>query len=290
VVTATGRGVIFVNPTAGDGHDVAEFSKTFAGHEIVECKPDELEDRLRAALAADDDVAFVGVAGGDGSIRCAVEVLLVAAPTTPLLAIPAGTRNHFARDLGIDDIETAAAVADTGHTRTIDVGSVNDAPFVNNSSIGAYPRLVAHREARETHLPKGLAAVVAAWHQLRRGRRIRVAMDGTELVAWAVFVGNNCYGDSLRELTGRERLDQGVLDIRVAHADRRLSRLRIVGAVLFGRTASSPLIDRRRARTVQLELMSSADPEVALDGEVTTMHSPLLYESLPHALVVLTPE
>ncbi|MEY2433412.1 MAG: hypothetical protein QOC92_3137 [Acidimicrobiaceae bacterium] len=280
-----GRGVIFVNPNSGGGNDLDEFTAKFEGHEVLECEPDDLEDRLRKTLAAHADVSFVGIAGGDGSIRCAVEVLLDVSPSTPLLAVPAGTRNHFARDLGIETIDDAVEAANAGRGRTVDVAKVNGAHFVNNSSVGVYPRLVAHREARESTLPKGLAAIVAAWHQARFGRRLVVSVDGTPAVAWAVFVGNNCYGESLRELTGRERIDEGVLDVRIAHADRRLSRLRIAGAVLFGRVERSPLIDRRRCSTVQLEL--SHRVEVALDGEVTPMNAPLAYRSVPGALTVL---
>jgi undecaprenyl-diphosphatase len=135
-------------------------------------------------------------------------------------------------------------------------------------------------------MPKGIAAIVAAWHQLRYGRHLRVSVDGTAVKAWAVFVGNNCYGDSLRELTGRERLDERVLDVRVAHADRRLSRLRIVGAVLFGRIEQSPLIDRKTCTSVRLDI--GRQVKVALDGEITPMDSPLNYEIHPLALSVLT--
>jgi undecaprenyl-diphosphatase len=225
------------------------------------------------------------VAGGDGSIRSAAEVLLDRSPHTPLLPVPEGTRNHFARDLGLAELDDAVDAANGGHTRAIDAASVNGTWFMNNSSIGVYPRLVAHREARETHLPKVVAAIVAAWHQLRAGRRIAVAVDGEPVVAWAVFVGNNCYGDSLRELTGRDRIDEGVLDVRIARADRKLSRLRIFGAVLFGRIEQSPLIDRRTCASVVLD--TGRETRVALDGEVVTLPSPLRYESHQGALTVL---
>ena len=250
----TGRGVIFVNPDAGGGNDLDDLTERFEGHEVVGCEPSELEELLRKTLETAEKPGFVGVAGGDGSIRCAVEVLLDVSPETPLLAVPAGTRNHFARDVGLEEIDDAIEAANGGTTRSIDAATVNDSWFINNSSIGAYPRLVAHREARESRMPKGVAAIVAAWHQLRLGHRILVRVDGQPVKAWAVFVGNNCYGESLRELTGRQRIDEGVLDVRIAHADRRLSRLRIAGAVLFGRVGSSPLIDRRSCTSVELDI------------------------------------
>lgn len=281
----TGPGVIFVNPDSGSGTEVDDLVEKFEGHEVVEADPSEFADQLRKLLDGDDKPAFVGIAGGDGTIRTAVEVLLDVAPDVPLLAVPTGTRNHFARDIGLDTLDDAVAAANGDRTRAVDAATVNDAWFINNSSVGVYPRLVAHREARESRMPKGIAAIVAAWHQLRFGRHLHVRVDDTAVTAWAVFVGNNCYGESLRELSGRERMDEGVLDVRIARADRRFSRLRIVGAVLFGRVEQSPLIDRTTCASVQLDLRRQS--KVALDGEVTPMQSPLHYQSHPGSLTVL---
>jgi undecaprenyl-diphosphatase len=282
----TGRGVIFVNPSSGGGTEIDDLTAKFDGHEVVESEPTGFAEQLHKALDRDDKPAFVGVAGGDGTIRTAVEVVLDVSPDTPLLVVPTGTRNHFARDLGIETIDDAAAALEASGTRKVDTATVNDAFFINNSSVGVYPRLVAHREARESKMPKGVAAIIAAWHQLRFGRHMRVKVDGTPVKAWAVFIGNNCYGESLRDLTGRERMDEGILDVRIAHADQRLSRLRIVGAVLFGRVEQSPLIDRKRCTSVQLDVGRQVD--VALDGEVTSMESPLNYASRPLALTVVS--
>lgn len=102
-----------------------------------------------------------------------------------------------------------------------------------------------------------------------------------------MFVGNNCYGDSVRDLVGRERLDEGVLDIRIAHAEGRWSRLRIVGAVLFGRIQRSPLIEKLRQDRVVIDTHKRV--EVALDGEVVELSAPLEYQSRPGALRVLVP-
>jgi undecaprenyl-diphosphatase len=219
-------------------------------------------------------------------VRSAADTIARAGSEVPLLVVPAGTRNHFANDLGIGDVAAAAKAAD-GVVRSVDLAWVNDTWFVNNSSIGAYPHLVLDREGREHRIPKRLASVVAAWNQLRRGHRLTVDIDGVSRRVWAVFVGNNCYGETLRDLTGREHLDEAVLDLRIARADRRLSRLRIAGAVLFGRVARSPLIERRAVPSVVIGCGRSI--EVAIDGEVMTMESPLRYRSCPHALRVVVP-
>jgi len=250
-------------------------------------EPDRLAARIEAAIRDDPAVRFVGIAGGDGTVRSAADVLSSSGSDMPLLVVPAGTHNHFAGDLGIDTIDRAVEAAAHGVVRTVDVGRVNDAPFVNNSSVGTYPNLVLDREQHERRLPKRLASIVAAWKQLRKGHRMTVEVDGVPQRVWAVFVGNNCYGETVMDLTGRQRLDEGVLDLRIVRAGGKLSRLRIAGAVLFGRVGRSPLIDRRSVSSVTIDAHRSV--EVALDGEVMTMQSPLQYSSSPRALRVLVP-
>lgn len=238
-------------------------------------------------MIGDEPVAFVGIAGGDGTVRCAADALAGLCSDVPLLVIPAGTRNHFAGDLGITDLDAAVAAATGVTVRSVDLGCVKNAIFVNNSSLGMYPNLVVEREDHERHLPKRMATVVAAWRQLRKGHRIVLDIDGVSRRVWALFVGNNCYGETLRDMTGREQLDEGVLDLRWARANGRLSRLRIAGAVLFGRVAQSPLIERRAVSSIAID--AHGPLEVALDGEVMTMSPPLVYQSCPQLLRVLVP-
>lgn len=231
--------------------------------------------------------AFIGVAGGDGTVRCVVDVVVHAGGSIPVLAVPGGTRNHFAGDLDMQEVDKAVEAANHGVVRSVDVGTVNGATFVNNSSIGLYPTLVAEREDREREYPKRIANLIAAWQQLRHGHRMWVEVDGIRSRVWAVFVGNNCYGDSMQDLVSRARLDEGVLDVRIARAEGRFSRLRIAGAVLFGRVSHSPLIERNKTAQVTIETGHSV--EVALDGEVISLSSPLEYRSRPDALCVLVP-
>lgn len=281
------RALIFVNPSSGSASiDPDELSEKFEDAEIIAAEPADIVERVEQLGGG--DVEFVGVAGGDGTIRCVAEQLVAKGDSPSLLVIPAGTRNHFAKDVGIADLDAARAAARSTSTRRVDVGEVNGRTFVNNASIGLYPRLVLQRERHERRFPKQIAALVAAWHQLREGRRMDVDVDGRRVRAWLFFVGNGCYGDHLLDLTGREHLDRNELDVRIVHAEGKLSRLRITLAVLMSRLDRSKLIERRVARSVTVDL-GSRPVAVALDGEVETIMSPLEFRSRPQALSVLVP-
>jgi diacylglycerol kinase family enzyme len=276
--------VVLVNPGSGTGTEIDELAAIFPNCRVQSCPPDELAACVRSEI--DAGASFVGVAGGDGTLRTAAEALVES--EVALLAVPAGTRNHFAKDFGIETLDDAGAAAQAGDTRAIDLGRVNGRFFLNNSSIGAYPRMVELREEHEERWPKRIANVIAAWQQLRHGRRLRVVLDNERFVAWLVFVGNGRYGESLREVTTREALDSNVLDVRIVHADRRLARLRLVLATLFGRLGRTPTVTRRECRTVTIAVPRHPKIAVALDGEVVRLETPLEYESRAGALRVLT--
>jgi diacylglycerol kinase family enzyme len=112
---------------------------------------DAAERALKQAQRGEIDAIVVG--GGDGSMRAAASVL--AGTGVPLGAIPLGTLNHFAKDLGIPlQVEEAAATIAAGRTRVVDLAEVNGETFINNSSIGIYPYMVIDRE-RPTSSPNG---------------------------------------------------------------------------------------------------------------------------------------
>lgn len=279
-------GIILVNPAAGpDDLTVDELRKRFSGHDVVECTPDEVADRTADAVKRGVD--FVGVAGGDGTIRCAAQELT--GTDVPLLPIPAGTRNHFAKDVGVPEIDDAVD-ASKGEVIRVDIGEVNEQRFVNNSSIGIYPRIVVRREAHEKRLPKGVANLVAVWEQVRRrGQRFGVDVDGRTCEAWMVFVGNGRYGEGLIDLADRESLDSNQLDVRIALADKPMARLRLLLALLVGRLVHSQLLEHMTTSAVTIDVEGRGTVEVALDGEVERLETPLRYRSLKGELSVLVP-
>jgi undecaprenyl-diphosphatase len=279
-------GIILVNPAAGpDDLSPGELRRRFSGHEVVECEPDEVGKRT--ADAVQRGVEFVGVAGGDGTIRCAAQELV--GSDVPLLPIPAGTRNHFAKDVGIPEVDDAVDAAE-GDVLRVDVGEVNGYRFLNNSSIGLYPRIVVRREAHERRLPKGLANLVAVWEQVRRrGQRFGVDVDGERHRAWMVFIGNGRYGEGMIDLADRESLTGHELDVRVALGDKPGARVRLLLALLVGRLSRSKLLVGMTTPEVCIDVEGRGEIEVALDGEVERLETPLRYRSLEGALSVLVP-
>jgi undecaprenyl-diphosphatase len=275
-------GLFVVNPQSGRTNgSIEEISARFDGHDVEECEPDQL-----AAIVGDAverGVDFVGVSGGDGSIRAAAEVLR--GGPVPLLPVPGGTRNHFARQLGLPDLDAISAALEHPTTRQIDLGSVNGSCFVNNASIGSYSELVRRRD-RYHRVPKKLATAIAAARQLRHDAPCEVVVDGTPRRVWMVFVGNNRYGDNLLNVALREALDRGELDVGIVRADVGKSRLRLLATIATGGWAKSPSILRSSVERVTIEV-DAPTVAVALDGDVEDFAPPLVFESLPAALTVM---
>jgi undecaprenyl-diphosphatase len=276
---------VVLNKASGIRHvDPSELRKLFAEHLVVDCEPDEIAGVVKEALS--EGTGFIGVAGGDGTIRGCAEHLVDS--DVPLLPVPAGTRNHFARQLGIPTIE-AAAEAPNGLIESIDVGVVNGRPFVNNATIGLYAEMVDVRERYQARgFPKRVAQIIAAWYEVRHGHRFNVTVDGQTYRAWLVFIGNGAYGEDVFDLGDRQSITDHVLDLRIVRADRWLARTRVVLDLITGHLHRSPLVIRQLRPFLDIDL-GPVPVEVALDGEVEEFTSPLHFESRATALRVLVP-
>ena len=185
------------------------------------------------------------MAGGDGSLAPVAEVALER--DAAFVCIPFGTRNHFARDLGLDRDDPIGALRAfaTGTERRIDVGRADGRLFLNNVSLGVYARLVHRREAHRRR--REAFARIRAWAILLTHRQpLGITIDGDAVESRLVLVANNAYAVELPSLGERERLDEGKLHLytpgsRSAGARRRALRRRSRGEATRGG-------DRRRAR------------------------------------------
>jgi diacylglycerol kinase family enzyme len=246
-----------------------------------------------ARRAATEGYEAIVAGGGDGTVSAVAAGLL--GSDVPLGVLPLGTLNHFARDAGLPlELDRAIETIARGAVRRVDVGEVNGRTFLNNSSLGLYPRLVRGRERlrREAGLGKWMAMLVALLAGFRRFPllHVRVEVDGRPLARSEtpfVFVGNNRYATDRLRLGGRKRLDEGVLTLFLAGVRSRFGFLRLAVRSLFSGQAPRGLhtepiaevwVESRRRRL-----------RVALDGEVTRMRPPLCYRTRPGALALLAP-
>ena len=185
------RGTLFVNPRSGtDSPSVEDLIAAAVEHGVSLHVLRDGEDLVELARAADADV--LGMAGGDGSLGAVASIAIER--DLPFVCVPWGTRNHFARDLGldVDDPIGALDAFDDGVERRVDVGRAANRVFLNNVSFGVYARLVRRREAqrrRDAAFARIRALATSLWHDHSWTLRYRV--DGLPVRASVLLVANN---------------------------------------------------------------------------------------------------
>ncbi|HXA53819.1 MAG TPA: diacylglycerol kinase family protein [Solirubrobacteraceae bacterium] len=290
-VGAAGSGALIINLKSGGGKaerfDLAGEARRRGIEPIVLHPGDDLLELAESAITRGAEV--IGMAGGDGSQAFVATV--AARRDVAHVCIPAGTRNHFALDLGLDrdDVVGALDAFTDGVERRIDLARVNDRVFVNNASLGVYAKVVqseVYRDAKIrtwTDMLPDLLGPDAEAIDLKF-----TAPDGTDCDDAALaLVSNNPY--ELTHLSGagtRERIDTGLLGI-VAARVRGADVSKLVALELVGQTARYPGLMSWSAR--EFEVRSGGPVEVGLDGEALVLEAPLHFESLPGALRVRLP-
>ena len=234
------------------------------------------------------------VAGGDGTAAGAAQIL--AGSDTELGLLPLGTLNHLARDIGIPvDLGEAAEVAANGQPVAIDVGEVNGQVFVNNASIGLYPLMVRKREGlrRAKGWPKWLSTLPAAFAVLERLPHHRLRLDWGKgeraIVTPLLFVGNNVYSLDRGEVGKRNTLTDGKLSLYAVARRRRAALIWFAMRALVGRAERSLDFETLGECETLTVSSSSGSIEIALDGELRRMDSPLEFRIRPGALTVIAP-
>ncbi len=268
------------------------FAAAGANVQIVEPDGDRDVSSLATEAAKTSEETIVA-AGGDGTISSVAAHL---ADTGKRLGVlPIGTLNHFAKDLQIPlDLEEAVRTTIDGRVESVDAAEVNGRVFINNSSLGIYPQIVAHREAQQERLASGKwpAFLWATMHALHRFpfMNLRISTDEEQLVRKTafLFVGNNEYEIAGFKLGARNCVNAGNLGLYLTHRTGRLGLFRLGLHALFGRVNQAKDFD---AFCVQEAHIESTKPRllVARDGEVEWMDTPLHYRIRRAALQVLVP-
>lgn len=263
-----GAGVtLVVNPRSGGGRagEVAEQVRSaLPAVAVVELGPDD--DVAEALRRAADSAEVLAVAGGDGTVAAAAGVAVER--DLPLAVFPGGTLNHFAKDIGCDTTaKTVRAIAE-GSLSRVDVVQFNDeTTVVNTASIGAYPAFVRRRERLQHKVGKPVASVYAMLMTLRREQPVRITYDDKTLQTSLFFLGNSAYLPVGFAPAVRNRMDDGLLDVRILETGRPWSTLRMLAALLTGRLQRSRLYHELQVPQFRFTAPDGPVP-LARDGEV----------------------
>ncbi|MFC8195433.1 bifunctional phosphatase PAP2/diacylglycerol kinase family protein [Streptomyces sp. NPDC060006] len=287
-VLPDGEGLVLVaNRAAGTWERMRAIGDALPLAEIVECEPADLRAELEKAASR---ATVLGVCGGDGTVNTAATVAL--RHGLPLAVLPGGTLNHFAQDLGVEDVRSLSSALTAGDAVRVDVGrfSAGDQEgfFLNTCSLGVYPELVRERDRWSGRIGGWPAGVVAALRVLRHDRHpLRAEFDGRERPLWLLFAGNGTYHRMGPLPARRYDLADGRLDVRVVHGGR-FPALRLFAAAAAGPLTRSPAHAAVRVGGLRVQGVEPGTL-LAFDGEVTTVEGDVTLQKLPEALTVYRP-
>ena len=278
---------LIMNPKSGGGKvgrfDLQRKAEALGAEVFLLRGPGHVDIAAVARKAVAQGADLLGVAGGDGTQ--ALVAGIAAEHGIPFLVISAGTRNHFALDLGLDREDPPAcldALRDGVELR-VDLGLINGRTFVNNASFGAYAEIVETPAYRGDKLSTTLDTLPGLL-QGHHGARLQVQAGRTVVDApQALLVSNNPYGTGdLAGLGRRARLDRGILGMVALTVD----SARQAALLLRGRRSGG-----LRVLTTGRVVVSAAEQRlpVAVDGEAVAMSTPVTCTVVPGALRVRVP-
>ncbi|SNS97372.1 diacylglycerol/lipid kinase family protein [Rhodococcoides kyotonense] len=281
------RPFVIMNPHSGGGkvakYDLKRKAEELGAEVVLLDGPAIVDVTELAQHAVAHGADLLGVAGGDGTQ--ALVAAVAAEHDVPFLVISAGTRNHFAMDLGLDRTDPTLSLnaLRDGVELHVDLGTINGRPFVNNASFGVYAEIVRDPAYRDDKA----ATVLAQLPELLSGhtgpRLVAHIDDVVVSEPHAVLVSNNAYGSSdLAGLNRRDRLDRGELGavtLSVANTRQAVGLLR-------------RNLSRGATQATAAEVIVDADtPEipVGVDGESLMLPTPVRCTIHPRALRVQVP-
>jgi diacylglycerol kinase family enzyme len=284
--------VLIMNPRSGGGKatrfQLADECRARGIEPVVLQPGDDLLLLAEAAISGGADA--IGMAGGDGSQ--ALVAAVAARHGIPHVTVPAGTRNHFALDLGLDrdDVVGALDAFTDGIERRVDLAEVNGRVFVNNASLGLYAEVVQSPEYRDAKLKTAadilprLLGPDAAPLDLRF-----TGPGGTEYrTAHLILVSNNPYQlDYIGGRGTRERLDLGVLGLVASRITSPAQAQQFIALEAVGQLRRFP--GWMEWQAPRFEVRSAGPLHIGIDGEAVILDPPLRFTVRAGALRVLLP-
>ena len=281
------RPFLIMNPRSGGGKvttfHLKEKAETLGAEVALLEGPGMVDVAALARQAVADGADLLGVAGGDGTQ--ALVAGIAAEHGLPFLVISAGTRNHFALDLGLDrdDPATCLDALTDGEELDVDLGVIGDRTFVNNASFGAYAEVVrspAYRDDKRGTTLQMLPGLLNGHQGARLSAQAgQTRIDGPQ----ALLVSNNPYGlGDIAGLGRRPRIDAGMLGVVAVRVD---SGRQAVELIRRGHGHGLTVV------TAEQVVVEADVPEipVGIDGETIMMPAPVRCAIRPRALRVIVP-
>jgi diacylglycerol kinase family enzyme len=278
---------LIMNPRSGGGKvgkfDLVHKAESLGAEVFLMSGPGPVDVAEVARQAVARGADLLGVAGGDGTQ--ALVAGIAAEHGIPFVVITAGTRNHFALDLGLDREDPAACLGalSDGVELRVDLGVIGGQTFVNNASFGAYAEVVESPAYRDEKLNTTLN-MLPDLLQGHRGARLVARAGGVEIRApQALLVANNPYGTGdIAGLSRRARLDRGILGVVGVKVDSAREAVSLI------RGAHAPGLSVLMVKEIEVTADAERIP-VGIDGEAVSLPTPVRCTIRPRALRVWVP-
>lgn len=282
--------LVFVyNPKSGSALSKNELAAKCKENNIIVEKFISVEGDISKKLASSiRSKKIIAAFGGDGTLSHIAGIL--AGSEVLFAPLPGGTLNHFTKDLGVpQDIDKALSRLPALTPKKIDLASVNNSVFINNSSVGLYPSSLQTRKKFESTLGKWPAAIVASVHTLFRFRTYIVTIKDETFKTPFVFVGNNEYALTGPGVIERKNVDKGELSIFIAKTASRRILFKIMLSALVGQIKDLDEFEIRKAESLTIQTTKKR-LHISRDGEIDHVVSPLHFKIQKGALYVLAGE
>jgi diacylglycerol kinase (ATP) len=286
---------LVANPAAGRGRGaraIARAESALANVGSVRVFPTRGpgDERARALEAAETGARCIAVLGGDGTWGNAAGALAARGVTTPVALLAGGTGNDFAKsiDLPAADYPAVARLVAEGATRRVDLGAVDDRPFLNCAGFG-FDAVVCEALATPTRLRGPVVYVATALRELLVYRGLDVAIDGAERARrlMLVFSNGRWFGGTFRIAPAAD-VGDGRLDVSVYGDVRGLARVPLFARAMRGAHLDHPAVTAWRAE--ETRLLFDAPPVFEADGEFARAAGrEVVVRTWPAALTLVAP-
>ncbi|KTC77960.1 diacylglycerol/lipid kinase family protein [Legionella brunensis] len=278
---------IVLNKKAKNAEQIKNYldalKKDHIDHYCFQVEPKDLEAHIKDCMS---QCSLLLIGGGDGTIRSAAQWCANSAVTLGVL--PLGTMNHFAKelDLPLTPHDLIAAIKESKRIK-IDLAEVNGSIFINNSSIGFYPKLAKKRDYYSKYYPKWLSYIPSFLETLQYHETFPIVIQSEDLnlaIRTSFFmISNNLYSYQFPATIKRDNFNQKLLGIYY------LKYGKISVAKVFSHffSKANHFEVMKSEVTIQVDVKNMDKVNISLDGDTMTMATPLIYRSLPNALQIL---